>query len=67
MKGSYTIEASILVPILIGIYFTMIHGGMVLYTRIRDEEPCEKVKTVWEVDDFYLKGRLKEELSTEGN
>lgn len=66
MKGSFTIETSLLIPLLVGIYLIVINGGMKEYISIRDEKSCDKVQTVWEVKDFYFKSRIKTELSTEG-
>ena len=66
MKGSFTIEASILVLLLFGIYLLVMKGGLELYVEIKDSKTCEKVEKVWEVDDFYRYSQIDKLLKQGG-
>ncbi|SFG06068.1 hypothetical protein SAMN04487761_10333 [Lachnospiraceae bacterium C7] len=53
-KGSYTIEAAILVPLLIVVFMTSIKLGITLYQEIESEKEDQKIVNMWEVKDFYF-------------
>lgn len=62
-KGSYTIEASLMIPLLL---FTMAIGmkaGLVLYTEIATAQEQEKNHELWGTEDFYKSYWMKEVLN----
>ena len=64
-KGSYTVEAALVVPLLL---FTMALGmkiGLTLYEEMKDEQEIQWAETQWEVEDFYRNQWLKEALEDE--
>ena len=62
LKGSFTVEASVLVPMLLIIYVLIINTGIYMYTEIREQKEQEAQADIWMVDDFYkyqlMKGML---------
>lgn len=62
IKGSYTVEAALTMPILL---FTIALGmkiGLLLYQEIRNEREQELVEELWEVEDFYRNQWISEGL-----
>lgn len=59
-KGSYTVEAAVLVPILIGTMAFAMCMGISLLEDIRGEHEEQKIETMWAVDEFYNYQVLKE-------
>lgn len=59
-KASYTVEAALIVPLLIGAMALAMRLGIVLYTEVRNEKEGEAVAAMWEVDEFYKYQILKE-------
>ena len=59
LKGSFTVEASVLVPMLLVIYVLIINTGLYMYTEIREQQ---EQSDIWVIDDFYkyqlMKGML---------
>mgnify|MGYP002728131694 FL=1 len=53
LKGSYTIEAAIIVPIFIFLLAIGMRAGLILYDEIRLEREQEILDGLWLVDDFY--------------
>ena len=53
LKGSYTVEAAIIVPILIFLLAIGMRAGLILYDEIRQEREQEILDGMWVVDDFY--------------
>lgn len=53
-KGSYTVEASILIPLLILVMSGGIKSGVDLYQEIKQEEELQDLKELWAVDRFYF-------------
>lgn len=53
LKGSYTIEAAIIVPIFIFLLAIGMRAGLILYDEIRQEREQEILDGMWLVDDFY--------------
>ena len=53
LKGSYTIEAAILVPFFLFIMAGTIQSGILLYTQIREQDETCAIEDVWAVSDFY--------------
>ena len=53
LKGSYTIEAAIIVPTFIFLLAIGMRAGLILYGEIRQEREQEILGGLWLVDDFY--------------
>lgn len=53
LKGSYTVEAAIIVPIFIFLLAIGMRAGLILYDEIRQEREQEILDGMWVVDDFY--------------
>ena len=53
LKGSFTVEASVLVPMLLIIYVLIINTGLYMYTEIREQQEQEAQSDIWVIDDFY--------------
>ena len=49
LKGSYTIEAAILVPFFLFIMAGTIQSGILLYTQIREQDEVSVIEDVWAV------------------
>lgn len=62
LKGSFTVEASVLVPMLLIIYVLIINTGLYMYTEIREQQEQGAQSDIWVIDDFYkyqlMKGML---------
>lgn len=65
MRGSYTVEAAILVPLFWLIVLIAIRAGILLYLEIKDENYIEDTAQMWEVEDFYRREWLKEIIDGE--
>ena len=59
-KASYTVEASFMVPILIGTMVIAMRMGIRCYEEIRQQNEHEAICTMWEVKEFYKYQMLKE-------
>lgn len=59
-KGSYTVEASIIVPLAIGVLALAMKMGISCYQEIRREKEQERIVELWEVQDFYRNQMRKE-------
>ena len=59
LKGSFTVEASVLVPIFIFMYILMINTGIHYYVEIREQKEQEAQEDVWVVEEFYKYQLLK--------
>ena len=59
-KGSYTVEAAVIVPIMIWMMAAVMCMGITLVkdVQMQDEHKCEE--TMWEVEDFYKYQAVKE-------
>ncbi len=53
LKGSYTVEAAIIVPIFIFILAIGMKAGLILYSEIKQQQEQQIVEEMWLVDDFY--------------
>ncbi|MEE1028996.1 MAG: TadE/TadG family type IV pilus assembly protein [Agathobacter sp.] len=53
IKGSYTVEAAIIIPIFIFIMAVSIRAGIKLYQDITLQTEQKIVENMWVVDDFY--------------
>ena len=53
IKGSYTVEAAIIIPIFIFIMAVAIRAGIKLYQDITLQTEQKIVENMWVVDDFY--------------
>lgn len=52
-KGSYTIEAAILIPIYLFAVGTILHMAFSLYGQIKEQREENASVTYWAVRDFY--------------
>lgn len=52
-RGVYTVEASILIPILLFVIATGMRMGIALYQEIGEGTEADKVVEQWSVGDFY--------------
>ena len=59
LKGSFTVEASVLVPMLIFMYILMINTGIHCYVEIREQKEQEAQEDIWVVEEFYKYQLLK--------
>lgn len=59
-KGSYTVEASLIVPLAIGVMALAMKTGIACYQEIQRENEPEKITELWEVQDFYRNQMRKE-------
>ena len=53
LKGSYTAEAAIIVPIFIFILAIGMKAGLILYSEIKQQQEQQILEEMWLVDDFY--------------
>lgn len=53
VKGSYTIEAAILIPFFLFLMAGTIRSGILLYTQIKEQDETQIVEDIWAVSDFY--------------
>lgn len=53
IKGSYTVETAIIIPIFIFIMAVSIRAGIKLYQDITLQTEQKIVENMWVVDDFY--------------
>ena len=53
LKGSYTVEAAIIVPIFIFILAIGMKAGLILYSEIKQQQEQQILEEMWLVDDFY--------------
>lgn len=60
LKGSYTVEGAIIIPIFITMLAIAMNMGLVLYNEMKQDSPYEYATDMWLVDDFYNYQVLKE-------
>lgn len=60
LKGSYTVEGAIIIPIFITILAIAMNMGLVLYNEMKQDSSYEYATDMWLVDDFYNYQVLKE-------
>lgn len=60
LKGSYTVEGAIIIPIFIVILAIAMKMGLVLYNEMKEDSAYEYATDMWLVDDFYNYQVLKE-------
>lgn len=60
LKGSFTVEGAIIIPLFIFIIAAGMNIALLLYQDIKNENECENVTNMWLVDDFYNYQILKE-------
>ena len=60
LKGSYTVEGTIIIPIFIVMLAIAMKMGLVLYNEMKADSSCEYATDMWLVDDFYNYQVLKE-------
>lgn len=59
-QASYTVEASFMVPILIGAMVIAMQMGIRCYEEVKSQNEQETVCAMWEVKEFYNYQILKE-------
>lgn len=60
LKGSYTVEGTIIIPIFIVVLAIAMKMGLVLYNEMKEDSSYEYATDMWLVDDFYNYQVLKE-------
>ena len=60
LKGSYTVEGAIIIPIFIVMLAIAMKMGLVLYNEMKADSSYEYATGMWLVDDFYNYQVLKE-------
>lgn len=60
LKGSYTVEGTIIIPIFIVMLAIAMKMGLVLYNEMKADSSYEYAIDMWLVDDFYNYQVLKE-------
>ena len=60
MRGSYTVEAAIWVPVFLFVVMLAMKAGLVLYQEIRKDDSHESLVQMWEAGDFYRAEWLEE-------
>ena len=60
LKGSYTVEGAIIIPIFIVMLAIAMKMGLVLYNEMKADSSYEYATVMWLVDDFYNYQVLKE-------
>ena len=60
LKGSYTVEGAIIIPIFIVMLAIAMKMGLVLYNEMKADSSYEDATDMWLVDDFYNYQVLKE-------
>ena len=53
LKGSYTVEGAIIIPIFIVMLAIAMKMGLVLYNEMKADSSYEYATDMWLVDDFY--------------
>lgn len=62
LRGSFTIEGAIIIPIFIFMMTIVMNMSLLLYEEIKDENDQKEVTGWWLVDDFYKYQDVKEVL-----
>ena len=62
LRGSFTIEGAIIIPIFIFMMTIVMNMSRLLYEEIKDENEQKEVTGWWLVDDFYKYQDVKEVL-----
>ena len=60
LKGSYTVEGAIIIPIFIVMLAKVMNMGLVLNNEMKADSSYEYATDMWLVDDFYNYQVLKE-------
>lgn len=60
LKGSYTVEGAIIIPIFIVMLAIVMKMGLVLYNEMKEDSSYEYATYMWLVGDFYNYQVLKE-------
>jgi hypothetical protein len=59
-KASYTVEAAVLVPLLIAVMALAMRIGILLCGEVKEANEEEALEEMWEVEDFYRYQVIKE-------
>lgn len=62
LRGSFTIEGAIIIPIFFFMMTIVMNMSLLLYEEIKDENEQKEVTGWWLVDDFYKYQDVKEVL-----
>ena len=60
LKGSYTVEVTIIIPIFIVMLAIAMKMGLVMFNEMKADSSYEYATDMWLVDDFYNYQVLKE-------
>ena len=60
-RGSYTVEAAVIIPVLIWTMAAAMCTGIDLLHEVREEHEEKQIEDMWAVDSFYQYQTLKEE------
>jgi hypothetical protein len=52
-KASYTVEAAVIVPILIAVMALAMRIGILLCQEVKEINEAESLEQMWEVEEFY--------------
>ena len=53
-KASYTVEASVIVPLVLWVLAVVMQLGIAMHEEIEGQTEQEAVADLWEVDEFYI-------------
>ena len=59
-RGSYTVEAALIVPIMIWTMAVAMCTGIELLKEVREEHEEKQIEELWAIDSFYRYQVLKE-------
>lgn len=62
LRGSFTIEGAIIIPVFIFMMTIVMNMSLLLYKEIKDENEQKEVTGWWLVDDFYKYQDVREVL-----
>lgn len=66
LKGSYTVEGTILFPIFIAMLAVTMKLGIDLYNEIKNDSVYEAAVDIWLVDEFYMINQVSDVFNNDG-
>lgn len=60
LKGSFTVEGAIIIPLFIFVAAAGMNLGLSLYEEVKSQNEQEYATNMWLVDDFYNYQSIKE-------
>jgi hypothetical protein len=52
-KASYTVEAAVIVPVMIAVMALAMRIGILLCQEVKAEKEAESLEQMWDVEEFY--------------